>query len=423
MTFCLSLSTGCTTPDNSGSPSTPPSAGTEDAEEYSTPSIYVYTDNKASIKNKNDYVAASVTIDSYNKSHELFEARANIRLRGNASLNSEKKSYKIKFNEKVNLFNMGSGPAKDWVLIANHCDKTFLRNYLAYEMANRMENLGFNAHCHFAELYVNDIYQGVYVVSESIEVNKNRVDITVDETLETGFLVELDSYNDGTHTFYVRNKWYVIKSDVLTTQQVNAIKKYIEEVDKRILTKNQQQIEEVIDIYSFIDYYIVQEFFKNPDVAWSSCYMYKDKVGKLHMGPVWDFDNAVGNDYRLDGSSYEHLRAGYEEGLQVDNYAVETWFKFLTQTNWFLDLLKERWVEKLPLMNEIIELADEVAEQNIDAIENNYQKWDTLQKRVNVEGAFVFELDTYEKHVDHLQTWLYNRIDWLNDFWDIEIEN
>ena len=62
-----------------------------------------------------------------------------------------------------------------------------------------------------------------------------------------------------------------------------------------VLEGDREEIEELIDIDSVVDAYIVEEVFKNLDAGWSSFYMYRDIGGKLFFGPVWDFDLTSGN--------------------------------------------------------------------------------------------------------------------------------
>ena len=50
-----------------------------------------------------------------------------------------------------------------------------------------------------------------------------------------------------------------------------------------------------IDVDSFVDYFLLNEFFGNYDAGNHSTYMYKESGGKLHIGPVWDFDQAMNN--------------------------------------------------------------------------------------------------------------------------------
>ena len=97
-----------------------------------------------------------------------------------------KKSYKIEFENKQSM--LGMPKDKDWALIANYADKTLMRNYLAYRLSAALD-VFYAPRCEFAELYVNGNYLGVYLVTETIKKDKDRVNIPKDDE---SFIVEFD---------------------------------------------------------------------------------------------------------------------------------------------------------------------------------------------------------------------------------------
>ena len=51
---------------------------------------------------------------------------------------------------------------------------------------------------------------------------------------------------------------------------------------------------EKIDIATYVDYWLIHELTTNEEPQHpKSCYMFKDKMGKMKAGPVWDFDCAT----------------------------------------------------------------------------------------------------------------------------------
>ena len=75
---------------------------------------------------------------------------------------------------------------KKWVLLAELSDKTFIRNKIARYLGNR-SRLDYTPTAKYVELYVNDEYQGLYLIGQKIEESSNRVDIG-----DEGYLVEID---------------------------------------------------------------------------------------------------------------------------------------------------------------------------------------------------------------------------------------
>ncbi|GIS04547.1 MAG: hypothetical protein CM15mP107_1670 [Bacteroidota bacterium] len=88
-----------------------------------------------------------------------------IRLRGNTSLTAPKKSFKLDFNSFV--------PGRKFLgveklnLNANHNDPSLFRAAISWNILREM-NLP-NTRTSFAELFINDDFMGVYVVTEHID--------------------------------------------------------------------------------------------------------------------------------------------------------------------------------------------------------------------------------------------------------------
>ena len=164
--------------------------------------------------------------------------------------------------------------------------------------------------------------------------------------------------------------------------------------------------EQLIDVDSFAEQYIIDELFANPDCGWSSCYYYKDKNGKLFKGPVWDFDLSAGNyNYGL----------GNEDECNPDSNLwankKNSWYKRLFTRVEFTNIVKE----KLQNYNEIISGVTELANTNKDsslyklyknALERNFDKWDIMGQYVWPEPSSVYSIDTLEGHFDYLYNWL-----------------
>jgi hypothetical protein len=94
--------------------------------------------------------------------------------RGNASWNNPQKSFNIKFNNKTDLFNMGK--AKKYSLISTYCDQTLIKNNVAFSIAESI-GLDYTSKYQQVDLYIDNNYLGSYLLVESVEVGKNRIDI------------------------------------------------------------------------------------------------------------------------------------------------------------------------------------------------------------------------------------------------------
>lgn len=382
------------------------------------PIISITTVTGRDITSKESYIGASVSIcNTGSAAYEMSGVSAGIRGRGNATWTHEKMSYRIRFANKQQPLGLGSASDRTWVLMANHCDQSLLRNALAIDLANRLEGIDFNSSAAHVELYLNGEYRGVYLLVEQIQVDAARVDIGEEDpgydpmAEDAGFLVELDSYSEPPYEFSIGDKRYQVKSEVRTDAQFDYIRSYIEQTDAAIREGDRDAIAALVDIDSFVDGYLLEEYFKNIDVGWSSFYMHKKPGEKLILGPFWDFDLAAGNDHRLDNGSAEGLYVGqYRHGFSQ----YHPWFTALTQQDWFVDAVVARWQEIRGHISDNLAYLQQITDAAPQAFARNFEKWDIFGQRINQEPEHIMALDSWEEHVAALQTWLTERGEWLD---------
>jgi hypothetical protein len=386
------------------------------------PEIYILTDEFAPIETKEDYVYGYLDMfsyDDYNNSIlELGGIRMRIKLRGNSTLFMPKKPYKIKFDEKQNM--LSDYQEKEWVLLANFADQTLVRNAVAYQMADDLD-MDFSPMVRFVDLYINNVYQGNYLLSDQIEVSTNRVDVEEKSpNMDTGYLIEFDKrlYDEGLEVteenfFLIEGIPFVIKSPDIEDDHYNNdhylfIESYMRTVYDTLRDKEDYSI--YIDEASFIDWFIVSEVMKNVDSGYSSVYFHKDAGGLLKMGPVWDFDLSSGN--------YGHLQEDLRGpiGWYTPRPEKNVFFMYLLEYEEFQNALKARWNEVyetviLQALENVYLFADSIARSR----SMNFDMWDIIG---TYEDWFIspeiLALDTYEEQLFFLYDFLDTRIAWLN---------
>lgn len=376
------------------------------------------------ISSKENSNGCRLSVSNVEERYELNEVSATIRGRGNSSWGFEKKSYSLKLTESQKLCGLGDGKSKSWVLCANHCDQSFLRNYMGYWLQRQLTNISWGPDCRHVELYLNGEYQGVYLLIEKISANKNKVNIsTADDTgeLDAPFLLELDNYagqsgEKGITWFTVSGYPYLIKGEDSISAERNAyIDRMLTEIYNIVVEGDEDAVCAVLDVDAAVDVYLLEEIAKNIDCGWSSFYLYMGNDGKLYLGPAWDFDIAMGNDYRLDNGGFEKI------------YAGDGSYGFSQQNPWLLELMEQEWFRARveARLNELIQAGvfermsaeiDRVWENCADAFERNFEKWQIFGKRIFYEPDAVLALDTAEKHVEYLKNWLISRVEWLSDY-------
>lgn len=374
-----------------------------------------------SVNTKESYTSAKITIYDENGNIDTENADISIRLRGNVTLNLDKKSYRFKFPKKTNPLSLGDGAAKSWNLVANYYDTSLLRNMAAYHLGYMLDGMPYSANCRSVEVYVNGTYQGVYLMTEAVNVAKSRINITENPALieDNGYLVEMSWY-DCDYPFYVEHQQYDVKSDLspdveISKQQVDYISGYMDDALKALKSGNKKSAEQYIDIASLIDNYIANEICKNVDSGWDSYYISKDAGGKLTFNPMWDYDLALGN--FIDVKGYDDTAGLGVYNVSNCNANSNQWLCYAVHNDWFREAVAVRWKEIYDDVKTLPQFVTDEAKKNAASYERNFTKWNTLGKKVFSEPDEIAELSTHKAHADYLSKWLDNRITWLNTYY------
>jgi hypothetical protein len=389
--------------------------------EYQLPVVYIETENQTSITSKEEKISGIFSLD-YNGTETIANIDSSemvIRGRGHSSWKLEKKPYKIKFENKVSLF--GLTPAKEWVLQANHVDKSLIRNKLAMNMGTILDNVLFTPHSYNVDVFVNGTYMGVYTLTEQIEVKDGRIPGEKDSSaVDTDYLVELggdeESTSFGTNMFNSPlYNWIEIKNpdtDVLTKEQFDYIKNYIYQADAAAMELN--GYEEYIDIPSLIDFFLLTEFSYNVDGAFRrSDFIMKKAGGKLYMATYWDYDYAFGNFWRDSMDLDEWICLGNEN---TKNYITDSWITYLLEDPNFTAQLKARWNEVGEELYHTAMATIDEAEQNVSAsAKENFIRWpNVLGNKIQYEHRNTVNISTYECQLQYLRDFIQKRYEWMD---------
>src|SRR5690606_15429476 len=125
------------------------------------PELSISTDGGAPVVSKDDYINATFSLSGENL--VTTEGNLEIRGRGNSTWSWPKKPYKLKLEDSEPL--LGMPKSKHWVLLANYADKTLMRNDIAF-MFGKSIGMEYTPRAKYAEVTMNDAYQGVYQLVE-----------------------------------------------------------------------------------------------------------------------------------------------------------------------------------------------------------------------------------------------------------------
>ncbi len=424
------------------------------------PRIDIHTLDSAGIYSKDLYTPATIDVSNCASQYLLSNINAGVRLRGNGTLEASKKPYRLKFDVKQNLLGLNDDDkAKNWVLLAEFYDYSMLRNASAFMLGDSLlDNKGYySSDFQHVNLYINNIFNGVYLLAEQQQVNKHRVEIyepMLNETnLNIGYLLELDEYKDGasfeingasytaTDSNGVINKIptrnYSVKSDLYSNEQLQYIEKYLKNVYDVLyraaikgeyctidenhdvvvsdFTNSYDVINSVINIDSLMRLYLLEEIMCDIDVGFSSFYMYVDfsmnaKFNKLTFGAPWDFDWSSGN---ANGFCYETNHR--YNSVFMDH--MNPWLFLLSRTDFFESLMHEYFdlFTKSGVFDYMLRQIEDISRTYANDFERNYQKWQVLgTSQHTYHTSDVYNMHSQLDACVYLKKWLENRFNYLD---------
>lgn len=342
------------------------------------PVVRIDTDGAAPVLDKENYVRSTVSIDPNGSGFAAFTGTAGIRGRGNSTWNQAKKPYKIKLDDKSEL--LGMAREKDWVLLANALDRSQLRTYAAGELG-RATDLEWTPDSEWVEVVLNGEYLGVYQLAEQVEVKSRRLDIAemepedvAGEALTGGYLLEIDARLEenaepGFRT--ARNVPVVIKEpDPAQPEQFRYIRNHVQQFEDLLYSPGFADpatgYRSMLDVDSFIDWYLVEELTKNQDGLFSSSYFYKDRNELLQFGPLWDFDMSMG--------TTRGVVPPEPEGFFVYR-PYRPWVSRFFDDPAFLDRMDERWDAFKATFDQLPADLVAVGAALGDAVSNDAARW------------------------------------------------
>lgn len=374
------------------------------------PIMWIETEGRKDIASKDVYQRASFKLMEDVRTRavgDVITGSVSIKGRGNTTWGMPKKPYRLKFDKKVSLIDEPED--KSWVLLNNYADKTMLRNKTAFYMSE-ISNLEYTPRSHFVELILNGQYNGTYLLCEKLKIAKHRVNVG-----DNGFLLEFDNKTAAGDVTFKISHWNTpinIKepdSIAMDTDKYRYVKEYVCTCDSVLYSENfadpDNGWQKYMDMDSFVDWYLINEITKNNDACFhTSCYMNLRRGGKLKMGPVWDFDIALGN-------------VDYNENFYPDGFWLKdkSWFDRFFQDPAFIVRVKERFDYFYSYKDDIIREINENAQYLKYAVQENENKWHTFYTytwpNYDIYGS-------YQNEVQQMKEWLLIRFEWLKAAFD-----
>lgn len=354
-----------------------------------------------------------------------------IERRGSATGNYPKGNYRFETQDEqgnnLNVSLLGMPEENDWILYGPYTDDpSLIRNVLAYRWSMAMGR--YASRVRFCEVVLNGDYQGIYVLMEKIKRDKNRVDISeldaddlAGDSLTGGYIIKIDKWegeNVGgwwsqSRIFY---QYHYPQQDDIQPQQISYIRNFMNAFENAMKSDTPSDsltgYSKYIDLDSFVDHFILNEVCKNVDAYRISAFFYKDrdskKKGKLHAGPIWDFNLTLGRSwFPQDRFVTEGWQVDYGETHPWDDYQVPFFWNVLVHQPEFAERVLGRWkalrkgIFALDSMSATIDrLVDTVSEARI----RNLQRWPEMDDEFS-----------YEEEIRRMKEWIAKRTTWIDN--------
>jgi len=368
-------------------------------------------------------------------------SRTSSNYRGSSSLSFPKKMFGVRLiddeDENRNEPILGLPSENNWIMHAPYDDRTLIRNAVAYQLSSDMGR--YAPRTRFVELFLHDgsgpltqsHYHGIYMLVERIKWDNNRVNITKltsednsEPEITGGYIINFDRdvHIRSTH----RNTGFALvrpQHDDITSQQRSWIENYLGNLERALFGSSYRDPDNgyaaYLDPDSFIDHHLITEALKEMDGYRLSTFMYKDRGGRLIMGPVWDYNLSMGNyveNHPQWGTVWNgHSPTGWYHTHVPEDAYLNGWYTRLFQDPAFQERYRERWwvLRQGAFKTEhIVNMINYYVDKLDEAKDRNFERWDII-------GEYIWEwghegFDTYEDEIDFLVYWIETRMDWID---------
>lgn len=362
--------------------------------------------------------------DQTNTAYLNYDGRIDIEKRGSSSQSSPKRNYGFTTlladnytNNNVSLLGM---PAEnDWILSGMVFDTALIRDYLCLNLSRKLGN--YASRTEYCEVIVNNDYKGLFLLEEKIKADDGRVDVlkigTGDNTqpnISGGYITKADKTTgddpiawtmysfQGAPVDYIHQ---LPKPENASFYQTGYIRGEFTKLETAARFNDISIVNgypAIIDIPSFIDYMIINEFASNPDAYQYSTYFHKDRNGKLRAGPIWDLDLSFGNDLFFWGMDRSKTTLWYFEDMYYNN-GSRFWYDLFYNTT-YRCYLARRWNEIIqpgqPMHPDSIEIfIDKTVTIISEAVARDYERWDKL-------GSHAQRITGIKNFINARMTWM-----------------
>lgn len=338
--------------------------------------------------------------------------RTSLRSRGNTTWYHEKKPYTITLDKPQSL--LGMTQSTKWVLLANTYDPSNLRNKIIYDVAGSTFS-NWSPRTEYVDLYINGRYQGLYLLSEKIEVSDTRLSFPGEKRYLFTMISDVQAGEKDILFCFPKTKRNAKLEypQYITPEVENEINHTLGQFESVILDgmKNpDKDISHMVDLDSWAQRYLIDEISVNLDCGYVSSYFYYTFTHDscvVYAGPIWDYDRTFGC---ISGIYSSRIFVANEPSM---NPEAPTFSSAFMHNKQFQDRVKR--VYKNQFRSQLIRLIDQGIDHLADSIGQatamNNIRWHSLYDQPSLY------IDDSVMTPSYLKDFLLHRLNFLDSVW------
>ena len=294
----------------------------------------------------------------------LEEEMERFKVRGNLTSNLEKKPFTFTLSEPAGL--LGMRESRNWHLLANATDGSHIRNKIMMDWANELQAEEYHPTGEFVDLFLNGEYQGLYLLTETVEVSEQR--LALDDTNSMLLEMELDYRAIQEINYAATEKehyWVVHKEQPLGEEALREVSEYLNDIESALYSEDGRgqltgkSLKELLDFESWTDSWLLKEISSDQDLGTTSQFaMVEDWEDRsvLVAGPEWDFDGSLGNAMVPWAREPRNLAAAIPNTKGIQSVNQNKWLSQMYRQKEFKELLVEKFVSEIqPKIHRLLE--------------------------------------------------------------------
>ena len=393
---------GGTTPTDSGAEEDPVEEVPE-AEEPPPGLCHVVVDCGATIPDEPKISCEMSVVNSRGATE--WDGPIGIELRGRSSQYAEKHQYSVELrddageDQSANL--LGMGAESDWVLNGAYFDRALVRNALAFDLFRDMGEARRAPDFRYCDLELDGEWQGIYLLTEKVERDDDRIDLAEDDGAGSSFLLKLDDTNYMRANVLGYGGWRPIYPDPATPGQQAGINSWMSGYEQAALY-NQASLGDWFDLDNAVDLILLEEFMKNNDAFYLSLFLWRDQGGLLNFTP-WDLDLSLGQPSYNDNENPNSWIA-YRPSMVAGFGEIDGWDA----------RMEARWAELRagPFATDAVLARIDLYQATMgDAIAHNFEVWPI--ETIDFWG-YLYPISSYEAEDAYVREWIVKRLDWMD---------